>query len=132
MQNGAFCHPHLVLMKEDAPQRDYPLRELFKALRYFVLCGCQWRMMPRDLPPWQNLYQQAQRWMKAYCFEALAHDLRELSRLAKGRKAQPTAAIIGWAARFKRRSRDHERLASTLIGMHWLAFAALMLSSRKS
>ena len=81
-------------MKEDAPQRDYPLRELFNALRYIVRCGCWWRMMPHDLPPWQNVYQQAQRWMKACCFEAMAHDLRELSRLAKGRKAPPTAAIM--------------------------------------
>ncbi|MCX6849191.1 MAG: transposase, partial [Verrucomicrobia bacterium] len=46
-----FCRPYLVLMKEDAPQRDYPLRELFNALRYIV-------------------------------------------RVAKGRKAQPTAAIM--------------------------------------
>jgi transposase len=89
-----FCRPYLVLMREDAPQRNYSLRELFNALRYIVRCGCQWRMMPHDLPPWQNVYQQAQRWMKACCFEAMAHDLRELSRLAKGRKAQPTAAIM--------------------------------------
>lgn len=36
---------------------------------------------------------------------------------------------FGWAARCKRLSRDYERLASTLTGMHWLAFATLMLSS---
>lgn len=247
------------LLKEDAPQRSYALRELFNALRYIVRGGKQWRMMPHDLPPWQNVYQQAQRWMKACCFEAMAHDLRELARVAKGRKARPTAAIMdgrtlqsspesggragydgykkrngskvpiavdtlghllavkvtaaneqeraqvgdlaeqiqqatgenvelayvdqgytgeeparqaqahgirlevvklaaakkgfvllpkrssfalraaedtwvversfGWAARFKRLSRDYERLASTLTGMHWLAFATLLLSS---
>lgn len=53
-----FCQACLVLMKEDAPQRQYPLRELFNALRYIVRCGCQWRMMPHDLPPWQVFYQQ--------------------------------------------------------------------------
>jgi transposase len=63
-----FCQPYLLLMKEDAPQRDYSLREVFNALRYIVRCGCQWRMMPHDLPPWQNVYQQAQRWMKACLF----------------------------------------------------------------
>lgn len=36
---------------------------------------------------------------------------------------------FGWAARFKRLSRDYERLASTLAGLHWLAFATLLLSS---
>jgi transposase len=89
-----FCRPYLVLMREDAPQRNYSLRELFNALRYIVRCGCQWRMIPHDLPPWQIVHQQAQRWMKACCFEAMAYDLRVLSRLAKGRKAQPTAAIM--------------------------------------
>lgn len=243
-----FCQPYLVLMKEDAAQRQYPLREIFNALRYIVRCGCQWRMMPHDLPPWNVVYQQSQRWMKAGCFEHLAHDLRELARLVSGRSAQPTAVILdgrtlqsspesggragydgykrrkgskvhiavdtlghllamkvtaaseqeraqvgelaeqlqevtgesvelayvdqgytgeaaaqaaeaqgirlevvklqeakkgfvllprrwvversfGWAARFKRLSRDYERLASTLAGLHWLAFATLLLSS---
>jgi len=36
MLNWGFCRPNLVLMKEDAPQRDYSVRELFNALRYIV------------------------------------------------------------------------------------------------
>jgi transposase len=36
---------------------------------------------------------------------------------------------IAWAARFRRLARDYERLASTLAGYHWLAFATLMLHS---
>ncbi len=36
---------------------------------------------------------------------------------------------FGWAARFKRLSRDYERLASTLTGMHCLTFATFMLYS---
>lgn len=35
---------------------------------------------------------------------------------------------IAWAARFRRLARDYERLAETLAGYHWLAFAMLMLS----
>lgn len=50
--------------------------------------------MPNDLPPWEIVYQQAQRWLRAGCFEALAEDLRVILRLASGRTAQPTAAII--------------------------------------
>ena len=45
-------------------------------------------------PPWEIVYQQAQRLLKAGCFEALADDLRCLLRLAAGRNEQPTAAII--------------------------------------
>ena len=36
---------------------------------------------------------------------------------------------FAWAARFRRLARDHERLAGTLAGYHWLAFASLMLHS---
>jgi transposase len=36
---------------------------------------------------------------------------------------------FAWAARFRRLARDYERLASTLAGYHWLAFAILMLQS---
>lgn len=54
-----FCQPYLLLMNENAPQRLHLLRELYNALRYIVRCGCQWRMMPHDLPPWQAVYQQA-------------------------------------------------------------------------
>jgi transposase len=37
---------------------------------------------------------QAQRWMAAGCFEALAHDLRAVLRMAAGRRAEPSAAIF--------------------------------------
>jgi transposase len=36
---------------------------------------------------------------------------------------------FAWAARFRRLARDYERLATTLAGYHWLAFAMLMLKS---
>ena len=51
-------------------------------------------MIPNDLPPWEIVYQQTQRWLRAGVFEAMVHDLRELLRLAQGRKEQPSAAIF--------------------------------------
>jgi transposase len=89
-----FVAPYLTLMTEDAPQRDYSLREVFNGLRWMVRTGATWRMMPHDLPPWYTIYQQAQRWLKAGVFEHIVHDLREILRLAAGRKAKPTAAIF--------------------------------------
>jgi transposase len=89
-----FCVPYLTLMKEDAPQREYSLRELFNALRWLVRAGCPWRMMPNDLPPWTAVQQQTQRWLRAGCFEAMAEDLRMLLRLAAEREAAPRAAIL--------------------------------------
>ncbi len=90
----AFVAAYLTLMTEDAPQREHPLREVFNGLRYMARGGIPWRMMPNDLPPWYTVYQQTRRWLKAGVFETMVHDLRELLRLAAGRKPQPSAAIF--------------------------------------
>ena len=90
----AFVAPYLTLMTEDAPQRVYPLREVFDALRWLVRAGAPWRLLPHDFPPWPVVYQQTQRWMAAGCFEAIVHDLRALLRVAEGRNPEPTAAIF--------------------------------------
>ena len=89
-----FCAPYLTLMKEQAPQRKYPLREIFNALRWFIRAGCPWRMMPNDLPPWSVVQQQTKRWLRAGCFEAMAHDLRVILREAGERDGAPTAVIL--------------------------------------
>jgi transposase len=90
----ALVAPYLTLMTEDAPQRDYPLREVFNGLRWIARAGAAWRLMPNDLPPYYVVYQQTQRWLKARVFEALVHDLREVLRIAAGRREKPTAAIL--------------------------------------
>lgn len=90
----ALVAPYLTLMTEDAPQRDYPLREVFNGLRWMARGGSSWRMMPHDLPPWYVVYQQMRRWLKAGVFEALVHDLRAVLRIADGRQEMPTASIF--------------------------------------
>lgn len=89
-----FLAPYLLLVRADAGQRVHDPRELLNAVRYVVRTGCQWRMLPNDLPPWQAAYQQARRWLAAGSFEDAAHDLRELVRVASGREPAPTACVI--------------------------------------
>jgi transposase len=82
-------------VREGAPQREHELREVYNGLRYIVKCGCPWRYLPTNLPPWGVVYQQAQRWSKAGVFASRAHDLRLLLRLAQQRPhAEPTAAVL--------------------------------------
>jgi transposase len=90
----AFVAPYLTLLPLEAEQRRHDLRDVFNALRYVVKTAAPWRLLPHDFPPWAAVYQQTQRWFKAGVFEAIVHDLRELLRLAEGRNAQPTAAIL--------------------------------------
>jgi transposase len=89
-----FLLPYLSLMREDAPQREHPLRDLFNAIRYVVRTGCQWRFLPHDLPPWTAVYQQARRWMQAGVFEQIAHNLRAIVRFLDERNPEPTATIF--------------------------------------
>ncbi len=90
----ALVAPYLALVNEHALQRKYDLREVYNALRWLVRTGAQWRMLPHDFPRWEAVYQQTQRWLRAGCFEAIAHDLRMVLRLAAGRTGQPSAVIL--------------------------------------
>ena len=93
-EEWAFVAPYLTLMTEDAPQRDYALREVFNALRWIVRAGAPWRLLPHEFPPWHTVYDQTQRWLRAGSFEAMVHDLRTLLRLAQDRNAQPSAVVL--------------------------------------
>jgi transposase len=89
-----FVAPYLTLMTADAPQREHDLREVFNGMRYVVRGGQAWRMMPNDLPPWPAVYQQAQRWIAAGVFDAMAQDLRRILRMLDGRHEEPSAAVF--------------------------------------
>src|SRR4051812_17757509 len=93
-EEWALVAPYLTLLCEEAGQRQHSLREVFDGLRYIVKTGAPWRWMPHDLPPWPAVYQQAQRWLAAGCFEALVRDPRVRLRRAAGRGPEPSAAIL--------------------------------------
>ena len=89
-----FVAPYLALVREDAPQRNHDLREVLNGLRWVLRTGSPWRYMPHDLPRWEAIYQQTQRWIKAGVFEEMVHDLRILLRLSEGRSPDPSAAVL--------------------------------------
>ena len=93
-EEWALVAPYLALVSESALQRKHDLREVYNGLRWLVRTGAQWRMLPHDFPRWEAVYQQTQRWLRAGCFEAIAHDLRMVLRLAAGRDGQPSAVIL--------------------------------------
>ena len=85
-EEWAFLAPYLTLMREDAPQREHPLREVFNALRYLVRGGVAWRLMPHDLPPWYTVHQQTQRWIRVGVFDDIVSG--PLLPAALGRRAR--------------------------------------------
>ena len=90
----AFVAPYLTLMREDAPQREHDVREVFNGLRWMVRTGAPWRYIPNHFPPWEAIYQQTQRWIAAGVFEAMVNDLRLILRMAAGKEPYPRAAIL--------------------------------------
>ncbi len=89
-----FVTPYVTLMTEDAPRREHDLPEVFDAMRWIVRTGSPWRYMRNDLPPWQAVFQQGQRWLAAGVFESMTCDLRQALRLLEGRHEEPAAAIF--------------------------------------
>ena len=94
-EEWAFVAPYLAMIREDAPQRNHDLREVFDALRWIVSTDSSWlRYIPDDLPPWEAIYQQTQHCIATGIFAAMVHDLEALLRLASGRALNPTAAVL--------------------------------------
>jgi transposase len=93
-EEWAFVEPFLTLIRPDAAQREYDLREVYNGLRYVLRTSCPWRYLPHDLPPWWAVHQQYLRWLDAGCFEELLEAVRKLARTAVGREPEPTAAMM--------------------------------------
>ncbi|MDJ0386455.1 IS5 family transposase [Streptomyces sp. G-G2] len=72
----------------------YCHRQILDAIFYITDNGIKWRAMPADFPPWDRVYAFFRRW-RANGLVAELHDrLRGKVRIAEGREAEPTAAII--------------------------------------
>ena len=71
------------------------VREVLNGLMYVLSTGCQWRAMPKDLPPRSTVNHYFCRWQDDGTLDRLHHALYVLCREQAGREASPTAAIIG-------------------------------------
>lgn len=69
-------------------------REMIKALLYMVRTGCQWRMLPHDLPPWEAVYAFWRTLVDSGTLERINDALRVQIRLEEDREANPSVLII--------------------------------------
>jgi putative transposase len=70
------------------------MRVVVNAMLYVLRGGISWRMLPHDLPKWKTVYDYFWKWWRAGTWEEINGILRERVRVAAGRNAQPTAAIL--------------------------------------
>src|SRR5437016_14601745 len=61
---------------------------------YILTTGCQWRAIPKDLPPKRSVYDYFDLWTYDGTLDRIHHELYEQCREQEQREASPTAAII--------------------------------------
>ena len=57
-------------------------------------CGCPWRLLPRDFPPWKTVYHYFREWRLEGIWERLHTVLHERLRIRLGRNPEPSAGIV--------------------------------------
>jgi transposase len=74
---------------------EHSKREIVNAILYLARAGCAWRMLPKDLPPWQTVYRYFARWRRDGTLDRLHDALREQVRSEEeGRDPEPSAGIV--------------------------------------
>lgn len=74
--------------------RGHDIRDVVNAIFYIVRGGCQWRMLPKDFPPWKTVYDYFLRWRNNGTWDKIHDSLREDCREKAGKETTPSAAII--------------------------------------
>ena len=69
-------------------------RQILDAVFYVLKTGCQWRMLPREFPPWKTVFHYFRRWRLDGTWERMNRALRRRLREALGRDPEPSAGIV--------------------------------------
>ncbi len=80
--------------KPGGNKRRVDLREVMNGIMYVLSTGCQWRAVPKDLPPRSTLFDYLNLWSWDGTLDRMHHALYVECREQSEREASPTAAII--------------------------------------
>ena len=80
--------------KPGGNKRTVDIGQVTNGVMYVLSTGCQWRAIPKDLPPRSTVHEYLVRWTYDGTLERLHHSLYVKCREQAGREASPTAAII--------------------------------------
>src|SRR3970040_517034 len=70
------------------------LRAVVNAILYLNRTGCQWDMLPHDVPPKSTVYGFFAQWPNDGTWQKIIDALRTQVRVAAGREPTPSAACI--------------------------------------
>ena len=80
--------------KRGGNRRRVNLREIVNGLLYVLSAGCQWRAIPKDLPPRSTLHDYFDLWIWDGTIDRIHFALYVECRERAGREASPSAAIV--------------------------------------
>src|ERR1700751_2002447 len=90
----ALIEPHMPVVKRLGRPRETELRSVLDAILYIARSGCQWRMLPKDFPPFTTVQGYFYDWRDDGLFERISFELLLRAREAAGREASPSAGVI--------------------------------------
>ena len=93
-EEWALVEPLIAPAKRGGNRRHVVVREVVNGLMYILSTGCQWRAIPKDLPPRSTLYDYFDLWGWDGTLDRIHDALYAQCRQAASREARPTAAII--------------------------------------
>ena len=90
----ALIEPHMPAAKRLGRPRETELRAVLDAILYIARTGCQWRMLPKDFPPFTTVQGYFYDWRDDGLFEKINFALLLEAREAAGREPSPSAGVI--------------------------------------
>jgi putative transposase len=90
----ALIEPLIPPAKRGGRKREINLREVVNAIFYVLSTGCQWRFIPKDLPPKSTAYEYFRLWEWDGTLDRIHYALYVQVRELAGKEASPTAAVI--------------------------------------
>jgi transposase len=93
-EEWALIEPLIPPAKGGGKTRTVVMREVVNGLMFVLSTGCQWRAIPKDLPPKSTVYGYFDLWTWDGTIGRIHEALYAACREQAGRDASPTAAII--------------------------------------
>jgi transposase len=93
-EEWSLVAPFIAPAKRGGRKRTVDVREVVNGIMYVLSTGCQWRYVPKDLPPKSTLFGYLDLWTYTGALERIHHALYVQCREAMGREASPTACVI--------------------------------------
>ena len=93
-EEWALVEPHIPPGKRGGGKRRVNMREVVNGVMYILSTGCQWRSLPKDLPPRSTVHDYLSLWHWDGTLDRIHHELYLKCRDQAECEASPTACVV--------------------------------------